>query len=287
MPPMIAPETDSKHDWLGACRNATRGVRALLDAAPTSAERVVEVGTTGEGGDKTLVIDAAAEQCVFDELDRLHDEGARFTAVSEERGIVGYGSDEVLVVIDPIDGSLNAKRGMSHHAISIAVAHGPTMADVDFGFVYDFGTEEEWRAARGEGAFLNDVAIVPGAERRDSKGRLEIVAIETAWPRLLKAAADDLEKKVHRVRVMGTIAVSMCQVAAGRADAMASLGGCRAIDAAAAQLVIREAGGLVRFGYDKDKPLAVPLDLPPHGPVLAALTEQGLADVATLPVIEA
>jgi len=285
MPPMTRPETELEHDWLGACRNATRGVQALLDAAPTSAERVIEVGTRGEGGDQTLVIDAAAEQCVFDELERLHDEGARFTAVSEERGIVEYGSDELLVVIDPIDGSLNAKRGMPHHAVSIAVASGPTMADVDCGFVYDFGPKEEWRATRGEGAFLNDVKIAAGAERRDRKGRLEIVAIETAWPKMLKAAADDLEAKVYRVRAMGTIAVSMCQVAAGRADGMASLGGCRAIDAAAAQLIIREAGGLVQFGHDSAQPLAHPLDLPPHGPVLAALTERGLADVSTLPVV--
>jgi myo-inositol-1(or 4)-monophosphatase len=284
MPPMTGPETELEHDWLGACRNATRAVQALLDAAPTSAERVLEVGTIGHGGDRTLVIDAGAEQCVFDELERLNGEGARFTAISEERGIVEYGSDELLVVIDPIDGSLNAKRGMSHHAISIAVATGPTMADVQLGFVYDFGTKEEWRADRGGGAFLNDAQIVAGAERRDPKGRLEVVAIESARPRLLKAAADDLEAKAYRVRAMGTIAVSMCQVAAGRVDGMASLGGCRAVDAAAAQLIIREAGGLVRFGHDGD-PLAAPLDLPPHGPVLAALTEQGLADVGTLPVI--
>ena len=65
-----------------------------------------------------------------------------------------------------------------------------------------------------------------------------------------------------------------------RADVLA-----RAIDAAAAQLIIREAGGLVQFGHDASNPLAHPLDLPPHGPVLAALTEQGLADVATLPVV--
>lgn len=285
MPPMTRPETELEHDWLGACRNATRGVQELLDAAPTSAERVIEVGTTGEGGDQTLVIDAAAEQCIFDELERLHDQGARFTAVSEERGIVEYGADDLLVVIDPIDGSLNAKRGLPHHAVSIAVANGQTMADVAFGFVYDFGPKEEWRAARGAGAFLNDAAIVAGAERRDPKGRLEVVALETAWPGFLKAAADDLEAKVYRVRAMGTIAVSMCQVAAGRADGMASLGGCRAIDAAAAQLIIREAGGLVQFGHDKRKPLAHPLDLPAHGPVLAALTEQGLTDVAALPVI--
>ena len=58
------------------------------------------------------------------------------------------------MIIDPIDGSLNAKRGIPHHALSIAVADGPTMADVVFGFVYDFGPGRSGGrvAARGRGS---------------------------------------------------------------------------------------------------------------------------------------
>ena len=67
-----------------------------------------ETGSVGEGGDRTLVIDQQAEDGVFAELERLHHDGARFTALSEERGIVDFGGDGVTVVIDPLDGSLNA-----------------------------------------------------------------------------------------------------------------------------------------------------------------------------------
>src|SRR3954453_2542463 len=151
-----APEALLSHDWLRARRPAGQGLRAVLRDNPTSAERVVETGERGEGGDLTLVIDAAAEDAVFTELDRLHADGARFTAVSKERGLVDYGDADVLVVIDPIDGSMNAKRGLTHHALSVAVSDGPTMADVVFGYVYDLGPGEEWRATRGGGAFLND-----------------------------------------------------------------------------------------------------------------------------------
>ena len=129
------------HDWLGLCRRSAAGLRELLAQAPTSRERVTETGVVGEGGDRTLVIDQAAEDVVFAELRaRCTTTGARFTAVSEERGIVDFGDPGVLVVIDPIDGSLNAKRGLAHHALSIAVADGPTMADVRLGYVYDVGT---------------------------------------------------------------------------------------------------------------------------------------------------
>src|SRR5438094_4606351 len=127
----------SADDWVAAFRRAVDQVRTMLEARPTIAERVRETGTRGEGGDRTLLIDEAAEEVVFAELQALYDGGARFTAVSEERGLVDFGSTDVRVVIDPIDGSVNAKRGLPHFALSVAVAEGPTMADVVLGFVRD------------------------------------------------------------------------------------------------------------------------------------------------------
>jgi len=269
-------------DWLGICRRAAEGLQGILRDSPTSAERILETGSVGEGGDRTLVIDQQAEDVVFAELERLHDDGVRFTAISEERGSVDFGDPGLLVVIDPIDGSLNAKRGLTHHALSIAVADGPTMADVAFGYVFDLGPGEEWRAVRGGGAFLDDVALDPPPERRTADGKLELVAIESADPVWISRAAEPLCDVVHRVRAMGSIAISMCQVAATRVDGMATLWKSRAVDAAAAQLIVRESGGHVSFP-GMDQPLGAPLDLEPHSPVVAARTEQGLRDLTTLP----
>jgi myo-inositol-1(or 4)-monophosphatase len=272
----------SQADWLGACRAAVAGLRAVLREHPTSRERVIETGTLGEGGDRTLVIDQLAEDIVFEQLARLYEGGARFTAVSEERGVVDFGGDEVLVVIDPIDGSMNAKRGLTHHALSIAVADGPTMADVRFGYVFDLGPGEEWRAEDGGGAFLDDEPVLPQPERRSPAGKLELVAIESADPRWLAASSDGLCDVAHRLRAMGSIAISLCQVAATRVDGMATLWRSRAVDCAAAQLVVRESGGLVRF-VGLDDPLAAPLDLIPHVPVVAARTPEAIEQLASLP----
>jgi myo-inositol-1(or 4)-monophosphatase len=274
------------YDWLGACRRAAEGLRSVLRAHPTSNERVIETGETGEGGDRTLVIDAEAEDRVFTELQRLHDDGARFTAVSEERGTVDFGDDGVLVVIDPIDGSLNAKRGLPHHALSLAVALGPQMSDVVFGFVYDLGPGEEWRATLGGGAFLNDVRIAhPPPERRTPDGRFELLAVESADPRWLALASDDLVAATRRIRAMGSIAVSMCQVAATRVDAMASMARTRAVDAAAAQLIVRESGGHVEFVRCPDGPLGAPLDLDPHYAVVVARSPESLQQLLALPAV--
>ena len=81
-----------EHDWLGACRRAAQGLRGGPRASTRrAASACVETGATGGGGDRTLVIDQRAEDAVFAELDALHDEGARFTRVSEERGVVDFG----------------------------------------------------------------------------------------------------------------------------------------------------------------------------------------------------
>src|SRR4051794_3494859 len=274
----------SSPDWLGAARRAAAALRAMLAERTTIAERVIETGRRGEGGDRTLEIDALAEEAVLGELAALHEAGARFTVISEERGWVDFGGDGVLVVVDPIDGSLNAKRGLPHHCVSIAVAEGPTMADVVFGFVQDFGPDEEWVAWRGAGAALNgaplDAAV--GERRWESDGKLEVVGFESADPRWVLLSADGLVRVAHRLRAIGTIAGALCEVAAGRFDGMLALKGCRAVDAAAAQLIVREAGGHVAFTAFED-PLAAPLDLKPHSPVVAARSEAALRELATVP----
>jgi myo-inositol-1(or 4)-monophosphatase len=269
-------------DWLGAARRAAEAMGTMLAENPTIAERVVETGERGEGGDRTLEIDAAAERAVFAELDRLHEDGARFTVLSEERGVVDYGDPRVTVVVDPIDGSLNAKRGLGHHALSIAVAEGPTMADVVFGYVRDFGPAEEWVAWRGQGAQLNGATLDPTlGERRTGAGKLEVVGIESADPRWIRDAVDELIEVTHRIRALGTIASTLCQVAGGRLDGMTTLRGSRSVDAAAGQLIVREAGGHVAF-TGCSAALAAPLDLEPHSPVVAARTREGLRELAAV-----
>jgi myo-inositol-1(or 4)-monophosphatase len=266
-------------DWLEVCRRAVVGLSEVLAQAPTIEERAVETGTRGSGGDRTLVIDRSAETVILEQLAGLRDQGYRFSAISEERGEVDFGDGEVRVIIDPIDGSLNAKRGIPHHALSVAVAGGNTMADVEFGFVYDFGTAEEWWARRGQGAWLNGAVLDPTVgERRGRDGRLEVLGIESADPRWVAAAIDGLVDCSYRLRAFGTIASTLCQVAAARFDGMVSLRRARGVDSAAGQLIVREAGGFVSFPACQDR-LGAPLDAAPSSPVVAARTLETLAEL--------
>src|SRR4029077_9067920 len=114
-------------DWLSLCRASVAGVRRVLEDLPTRNEREPVVGQ-GLGGDETTAVDQAAEDAIV-----AHFRDLDVTIISEEVGRLGNG--ETVVVIDPIDGSLNAKRGIPFFSLSIAVADGGRMGDVHFGYV--------------------------------------------------------------------------------------------------------------------------------------------------------
>lgn len=255
--------------WLTCFHRAAARAAEELASRTDIYSRLREVGTVGAGGDRTLEIDALAEDAIFAELGRLANEGASFTAVSEERGVVRYGDGSMRVVIDPIDGSLNAKRGLGHYAMSVAVADGPTVEDLALAFVWDFGTREEFHAVRGGGAFLNGKPVEPLAyERLTDDGRLELLCIETSDAERTAELAAPLAALSYRWRILGSIAVALCQVATPRVDAMVNVTRCRIVDAAAGVLLVRESGGVVRFEKSKH----IPLELDQRTALCAART---------------
>jgi myo-inositol-1(or 4)-monophosphatase len=266
-------------DWLGFCRRAAAAARDAVHAYASTAERGVETGR-GEGGDTAYVIDRAAEDAIFREVEAL---GVPLTAVSEERGEVAIGptagneGEPVRVVIDPVDGSLNAKRGLPFACVSIAVASGPRMGDVEVGWVAELDPRisasdeprpgRDWWAVKGGGAFRDGEPLPPLRP-----GPLEVLGIETARPELLAAAAPAIESvEARRIRALGSVAMTLCLVAAGQLDAMVSLRPIRSVDAAAAQLLVTEAGGAVAF------PHADELTLEMRSRVLAARDPELLA----------
>jgi myo-inositol-1(or 4)-monophosphatase len=258
-------------EWLDAFRRAVEAQRRIF-SEHRGVEARSEYDGVGEGGDHTLVIDRLCEDAIFHELERLNDAGHEFTAISEERGTVAFGDSPTRLVIDPIDGSLNARRTIPFHSVSIAVADGGSMADVRLGYVYDFGANEEFIAVAGEGATIDGHPL----EVIEGDG-LEVVGVESTKPERLLAVTRALEGKTYRVRTPGSIAISLCWVAANRFDGMISTRNCRSVDAAAGQLIVREAGGALGF---EDGPFEdASLDLAARYDIAAARTEADLATV--------
>jgi myo-inositol-1(or 4)-monophosphatase len=256
-------------DWLATCRAAVEDVRGVLAELPRRSDREPVVGA-GMGGDDTTAIDAAVERAVVARFDA---DGGDFTLVSEELGVREGG--DTWIVLDPIDGSINAKRGLPFFSLSVAVAEGGTMDDVVFGYVYDFGAGDEWTAERGAGAGLNGVPL----DGDRPKARIEILALEATRTDLVARHTPPLVGLVHRLRIFGSLAISLCHLADGRVDGVCSLKPARSVDIAAAQLLVRERGLAIEL---PERPPfgAAPLDLEGRSRVVAAGTTDLCARLA-------
>jgi myo-inositol-1(or 4)-monophosphatase len=255
-------------DWLVLCREAVEDVRGVLAELPTRVEREPVVGD-GVGGDATTAIDAAAEGVILERLKAV--DGV--TIVSEEIGEL-RGEGRWRVVVDPIDGSLNAKRGIPFFSLSVAVADGETMDDVVFGYVYDFGTSEEWTAKRGGGARLNGQELGPVGPKEE----IEILSFEATLTSSVAEKAAAMVGLAYRLRIMGSLAISLCHLAEGRVDAVCSLKAARAVDIAAAQLLVRERG--LAIDLPEAPPFGTaPLDVEGRSRVVAAANPRVCAEL--------
>src|SRR5437870_7588950 len=131
----------------------------------------------GAGGDRTMEVDRAAEAAVFAELQTLADHGAQFSVLSEEAGLRRFGADHPLVVVDPVDGSLNAKQGIPFFNVMLALLEAPTVADVSAGCVANLVSGETWTAVRGSGLERNGkkIAVLPPHRAN----RIELLGLES------------------------------------------------------------------------------------------------------------
>lgn len=234
------PLTADAAAWLEVFAEAGERVReAVAPLAGTDAGRVV-VGV-GAGGDRTVELDRLAEEAILAILRRTAARGRRFSVLTEEAGRVELGAEYPLVVVDPVDGSLNAKQGIPCYAVMLSVADGPTVGDLQAGYTLNLVDGTVWTATRGGGSFRNGEPLRPLARRDPS--RIETVALESS-PRSVFDAAP-LLKRAGKLRILGSVAISLAQAAAGSVDVFCSPMRSRVFDLTAGALLISEAGGVV------------------------------------------
>lgn len=196
--------------------------------------------TRGAGGDTTVEVDRVAEAAVFAHLDDLHARGERFSVLSEEAGPRDFGAPYPLVLVDPVDGSLNAKQGVPLYGLMLAALDGPTLADTFAGLVDNLATGGRWTAIRNQGVRRD------GAELRvlahAGGERFEVVGLEST-PRAI-ALTQPLVERAAKIRILGSMAISLALTASGALDVFCAPIPVRVFDTAASLLLIREAGGV-------------------------------------------
>ena len=196
------------------CRDAVGDIRGVLAELPTRVD-----ASPCSPGERVATTRRRSTRLPRPRRHRLEQLDQDFTLVSEELGERVFGTGAPWrASVDPIDGSLNAKRDIPFYSLSLAVADRATMGDVVFGYVYDFGNGEEWTAERGRGAFLNGARL--GAVR--PKDSIEILSFEATTTAQVADKAAAMVGTAHRLRIMGSLAISLCHLAAGRVDAVCS-----------------------------------------------------------------
>jgi NAD+ kinase len=254
--------------------------RALADAAFdawTAVEHRPDRHRTvgfGAGGNPTSQADATLEAAILEAA-----KGLGVSVLSEEAGYVGHGS-EWLAVVDPLDGSRNAGRGIPLHCTSVAVGRTTTsgsLGDLQAGVVQNLVTADLYAAVRGQGAFLNGAPVRP---RPFDPGEVVVgVIADYASTEIDEAHA----RREHHLRDLGSAALELCLVGTGAMDAfVVRRPWLRVIDIAAATLFAREAGGAVLdpvTGLDLD----MRLDLASRTGLIAAHSREALEAVAGAP----
>jgi myo-inositol-1(or 4)-monophosphatase len=160
-----------------------------------------------------------------------------------EEGTASHAGEKYKWVIDPLDGTTNYIHGISPHSVSIALMEGE---EIVAGTVYEVGQDEMFYAWKDSKAYLNGNEI-----RVAEAGNLADTLIGTGFPYYNFDRVEDyidamrnLMKSTRGLRRLGSAAVDLAYVAAGRFDAFFEHG-LHPWDVAAGALIIRQAGGKI------------------------------------------
>lgn len=216
----------------------------------TEAGKIVKMGADGT---PTTYIDLIAENKVLEILEGIE---RPVILVSEEIGEVkfGDGPSEVMLVVDPLDGTSNAVKNIPAYGISVAIApilsgykEPLTIQDVQMGVVKNFATDDVYHAIKGEGAFMNNEKLVASSKQDLSHSSLGAYVYRMDMKKIEK-----LCKTVRRMRILGSVAIELCYVAEGTYDAFIDISdNLRVVDISAAKVILEESGAMLtdKFGH--------------------------------------
>jgi myo-inositol-1(or 4)-monophosphatase len=182
--------------------------------------------------------DLASERLIREAVESTYPNDA---ILAEEEGALGDG--EYRWLIDPLDGTTNFAHSMPIFSVSMAYARGDQAI---LGVVYDPMRDELFHAIKGEGAFVNDQPL--GVSQTE---QLINSLVVTGFPYDKHTNPDNnldhfaaVMMQTRGIRRLGSAALDLCYLAAGRVDAYWELR-LWPWDWASGILIAREAGGTV------------------------------------------
>ncbi len=227
--------------------------KTLLEAGEEAGKILVEyyytdfkIGRKRDYSDLVTEVDKKSETKI---IEVIHSHFPNHNILSEECGEVDNKSDCVWI-IDPIDGTINYTRSVPLFCISIALE---VKSKLKIGLVYNPMSGEKFFAEDGKGSYLNDkkLEVSPTKFLKDS-------LLVTGFPYGAKDNFDhcidhfvNFVKQGLPIRRLGSAALDICWLAAGRFDAFWEVN-LNAWDVAAGCLILKEAGGRVTDFFGKE-----------------------------------
>ena len=266
--------------WLELFRQIGATMRAGLPAILDKEGGTIPLGK-GAGGDKTFPVDKWAEDIIVAAAERAHAAGEQFTLVSEELGIRKFGNGEKVLLVDPVDGSNNAKSGIPFFGVSLALLKGETLSSLSVGYVANLAAGHEFWAIRGQGAWKNGAPI-----RTSPAEGIIIVAYEASSPASDLPRILPLLTTARRTRCFGSTALDLSYLASGALSVFVTATPSRAFDYAAGMLILCEAGGVItgldgtsldsiRGGLERTVPLLAAKNGAAHRLALSLVSQPG------------
>jgi len=195
----------------------------------------------GAGGDVTKHIDALAEKVIIQYLERNH---ISCVFIGEECGTMKIGGDpEAYMIVDSIDGTMNAIRGINFASTSIAVSPKDRLNKIEAAIVMRLDNGKAYVAEKERRAEYDGKRIKPSETKslEDAVIAIDISRSPENIERILP-----LMKVASHIRCLGSAALEICHVASGNLDAYIDVRGkLRTTDIAAAMLILKEADGIV------------------------------------------
>jgi myo-inositol-1(or 4)-monophosphatase len=185
-------------------------------------------------------VDRWAEDIIIAALEQAHAAGEDFTLISEEAGVRTFGAGSTVVLVDPIDGSNNAKNGVPFFATAIALLDGDRLSGLRIGYIINLASGDEFWAVKDAGAFKNGARL-----RTPDTDTLTIASYEASDPANDVPRILPLLRAAKRTRCFGSTALDLAYLAAGAVSVFATATSSRSFDYAAGMLIVREAGGMM------------------------------------------
>ena len=226
---------------LAVCRIAREaGAYIRKERAGFSVEKVERK----HAHDYVSYVDKNSEQLIVGRLRTLLPEAGFIT----EEGSASHTDEQYVWVVDPLDGTTNFIHDYAPYAVSVALCKGRQILS---GVVYEVVADECFYAWQGGGAWLNDEPLHVGhSSINDALVCLQLPYNSEAYKPVIERLIHFFYGNVGSIRMMGSAAIALCYVAAGRLDAYVE----RYIglwDFMAGSLIVIEAGGKVT-NYDGD-----------------------------------